>query len=84
MLRGVRRLTAISHEEDPTRKVTAGFNQVDNAIRNRLVDEMDVAGFNYGAPRYSEILAAARPHSQLPPRPRYAGRMAKRRRRPGR
>jgi beta-galactosidase len=36
--------------------VTAGFNQVDNAIRNGLVDEVDVAGFNYAAPRYAEIL----------------------------
>jgi beta-galactosidase len=53
-----RRLTAICHEEDPTRKVTAGFNQVENAIRNGLVDEVDIAGFNYGAPRYPGILAA--------------------------
>jgi len=51
-----RRLTAICREEDPTRPVTAGFNQVDNAIRNGLVDEVDVAGFNYAAPRYAEIL----------------------------
>jgi beta-galactosidase len=51
-----RRLTAICHEEDPTRPVTAGFNKVDNAIRNGLVDEVDVAGFNYAAPRYAEIL----------------------------
>jgi beta-galactosidase len=53
-----RRLTAICHEEDPTRPVTAGFNQIDNAIRNGLVDEVDVAGFNYGAPRYEEIMKA--------------------------
>jgi beta-galactosidase len=38
------------------RPVTAGFNQVDNAIHNGLVDEVDIAGFNYGAPRYAEIL----------------------------
>jgi beta-galactosidase len=51
-----RRLTAICHEEDPTRPVTAGFNQLDNAIRNGLVAEVDVAGFNYQAPRYGEVL----------------------------
>jgi beta-galactosidase len=51
-----RRLAAICHEEDPTRPVTAGFNQLDNAIGNGLVDEVDIAGFNYKAPRYAEVL----------------------------
>jgi beta-galactosidase len=51
-----RRLAAISREEDPTRPVTAGFNQIDNAIKYGLVEQMDVAGFNYGAPRYATIL----------------------------
>jgi beta-galactosidase len=53
-----RRLTAITKEEDPTRPVTSGFNQVDNAIKNGLVDEVDVAGFNYSALRYAELAAA--------------------------
>ena len=51
-----RRLTAIVREEDPTRPVTAGFNQIDNAIKHGLVNEVDVAGFNYGAPRYEQIV----------------------------
>ena len=36
--------------------MTAGFNQLDNAIRNRLVDEVDIAGFNYRAPQYAEVM----------------------------
>jgi beta-galactosidase len=52
-----RRLTAICREEDPTRPVTAGFNQVANAIRNRLADEVDIPGFNYGVREYAKILA---------------------------
>ncbi|HSD66093.1 MAG TPA: beta-galactosidase GalB [Vicinamibacteria bacterium] len=51
-----RRLTGISHEEDPTRPVTAGFNQVENAIRNKLADEVDIPGFNYGVRQYAKIL----------------------------
>jgi beta-galactosidase len=52
-----RRLTAICHDEDPTRPTTAGFNQPENAIRNRLADEVDVPGFNYGVRLYGKILA---------------------------
>ena len=51
-----RRLTQISHEEDPTRPTTSGFNQVDNAIKNRLADEVDIPGFNYGVRDYARIL----------------------------
>jgi beta-galactosidase len=56
-----RQLTAICHREDPTRPVTAGFNQIDDAIRNGLADEVDIVGFNYGARRY-EALARAHPN----------------------
>jgi beta-galactosidase len=52
-----RRLTEICHEEDPTRPVTAGFNQVANAIKNKLADEVDIPGFNYGVREYTKILA---------------------------
>jgi len=52
-----RRLTDICHDEDPTRPVTAGFNQVDNAITNKLADQVDIAGFNYGVRQYAKILA---------------------------
>jgi beta-galactosidase len=51
-----RRLTQISHEEDPTRPTTAAFNQVDNAIKNRLTEEVDIPGFNYAVTQYSRIL----------------------------
>jgi beta-galactosidase len=51
-----RRLTSICREEDPTRPVTAGFNQLENAIHNGLVDEVDIAGFNYKAPQYAEVM----------------------------
>jgi beta-galactosidase len=53
-----RRLTAICREEDPTRPTTAGFNQVANAIKNRLADEVDIAGFNYGVRDYAKVVAA--------------------------
>jgi beta-galactosidase len=51
-----RRLAAICREEDPTRPVTAGFNQAENAIRNGLAAAVDVPGFNYQARRYAQIL----------------------------
>ena len=52
-----KRLTDICHEEDPTRPVTAGFNQVENAIKNRLAEQVDIPGFNYGVRQYAKILA---------------------------
>lgn len=52
-----RRLAAVCREEDPTRPVTAGFNQVENAIKNRLADEVDIPGFNYGVREYAKVLA---------------------------
>ncbi len=53
-----KRLTDICREEDPTRPVTAGFNQVENAIENGLADQVDIPGFNYGVREYAKILAA--------------------------
>jgi beta-galactosidase len=50
-------LAQICRREDPTRPTTAGFNQVWNAIRNGLADQVDIPGFNYGAPEYARILA---------------------------
>ncbi|HXK08543.1 MAG TPA: beta-galactosidase GalB [Vicinamibacteria bacterium] len=52
-----KRLTEICHEEDPTRPVTAGFNEPENAIKNHLADQVDVPGFNYGVRQYASILA---------------------------
>src|SRR5262249_41061627 len=40
-------LTRICHEEDSTRKVTSAFNRLDDAIKNKLADQVDVPGFNY-------------------------------------
>ena len=42
-----RMLTAICHREDPTRPVTAGFNNHNDAIKNGLANEVDLVGFNY-------------------------------------
>jgi beta-galactosidase len=52
-----KRLTAICHDEDPTRPVTAGFNSAANAIKNGLADQVDIPGFNYRARDYAKILA---------------------------
>lgn len=53
-----RQLTEICHREDSTRPVTAGFNQIDDAIRNGLTEEVDIVGFNYGARRYESLVKA--------------------------
>jgi len=51
-------LTDICHREDPTRPVTAGFNNWTGAIKNGLAEQVDVRGFNYKPTHYREILAA--------------------------
>jgi beta-galactosidase len=51
-----RRLTDICHEEDKTRPTTAGFNQIESAIRNKLADQVDIPGFNYGERQYAKIV----------------------------
>lgn len=50
------RLTKICHQEDPSRLVTAAFNQWENAIRNGLADKVDIPGFNYQPMHYEQIL----------------------------
>jgi beta-galactosidase len=50
-----RRLTKLFHEEDPTRPTTSAFNNWDDAIRNKLADEVDVPGFNYKPTFYQRI-----------------------------
>ncbi len=49
-------LTAICHEEDRTRPVTAAFNRADEAIQNGLAGAVDIPGFNYQALEYERIL----------------------------
>ena len=51
-----RRLKAICRDEDPTRLVTAGLNQLDNALKNGIAAAVDVVGFNYQARHYERIL----------------------------
>ncbi|MGH8252642.1 MAG: glycoside hydrolase family 2 TIM barrel-domain containing protein, partial [Steroidobacteraceae bacterium] len=53
-----RRLTGFFHAEDPTRPTTSAFNNPDDAIRNKLADEVDIPGFNYSPTRYQRILDA--------------------------
>jgi beta-galactosidase len=48
-------LTAIAHEEDPTRPTTSAFNDWEDAIRNGLADQVDVPGFNYKPMFYARI-----------------------------
>jgi beta-galactosidase len=51
-----RRLTGFFHAEDPTRPTTSAFNNPEDAIRNKLADEVDIPGFNYAPNRYQRIL----------------------------
>jgi beta-galactosidase len=51
-----RRLTEICHDEDRSRPVTAAFNEADQAIKNGLVREVDIPGFNYQASHYEQLL----------------------------
>ena len=53
-----RRLTGFFHAEDPTRPTTSAFNNPDDAIRNKLANEVDIPGFNYAPTRYQRILEA--------------------------
>jgi beta-galactosidase len=47
-------LTKISHNLDPTRPVSAGFNNWMGAIRNGLAAEVDLVGFNYAPDFYDK------------------------------
>ena len=49
-------LTNICHQEDPTRKVTNGFNYWPASIDNGLAKNVDVQGFNYKPEYYERIL----------------------------
>src|SRR4051812_9657598 len=51
-----RRLTGFAHDEDPSRPTTSAFNEWNDAIRNKLTDEVDLPGFNYSPMHYGEIL----------------------------
>ncbi|WP_281613061.1 glycoside hydrolase family 2 TIM barrel-domain containing protein [Flammeovirga sp. SubArs3] len=49
------KLGEICHREDPSRPNTAGFNQYENSIKNKLAHHVDIVGFNYKAAKYAEI-----------------------------
>ena len=48
-------LTKISHDLDPTRPVSAGFNNWKGAIKNGLAAEVDLVGFNYAPDFYEKM-----------------------------
>jgi len=45
-------LREIIHREDPTRPVTSGIDNVDNAIKNQFAATVDVPGLNYRLHKY--------------------------------
>lgn len=48
-------LTDIAHREDPTRYVTIGSNNIEEAIRNGFAKVIDVFGLNYHWPLYEKL-----------------------------
>lgn len=55
------RMRQICHQEDPTRPVTCGMDQVDAVIANQFATVMDIPGFNYRTHKY-EAAYEALPH----------------------
>lgn len=51
-----RELTAICHDEDPSRLVTAGFNGYPASYDNKMAHEIDVVGLNYKPMFYPEAI----------------------------
>jgi beta-galactosidase len=49
-------LAEICNDEDPTRPVTAGFNNYPQCIKNGLADAIDLVGFNYKPTQYNNVL----------------------------
>ncbi|MCH4148337.1 MAG: DUF4982 domain-containing protein [Prevotella sp.] len=47
-----RHLQDLCHQLDPTRPVTQGLDQVDNALKSGIAQEMDIPGFNYRVQKY--------------------------------
>lgn len=48
-------LNDIAHATDSTRPTTAGFNNMDQAIKNGLADVVDIPGWNYKPNYYAKI-----------------------------
>lgn len=51
-----KKLVAISHQEDPTRPATAGFNQLSQALANGLGNPLDIVGANYKPGLYAKVM----------------------------
>jgi beta-galactosidase len=49
-------LVDICHDEDPTRPVTAGFNNYPQCIKNGLAGALDLVGFNYKPTQYDKVV----------------------------
>ncbi len=49
-------LTDICHDEDPTRPVTAGFNNYPACVKNGLAGAIDLVGLNYKPTQYDNVL----------------------------
>lgn len=47
-------LRDICHREDPTRPVTCGMNDYNSVVQNGFAALLDVAGFNYKVPQYTD------------------------------
>jgi beta-galactosidase len=50
------RLVEICKEEDATRPVTAGFNQINPALKNGLAEVVDLVGVNYKPMQYAKLM----------------------------
>ena len=57
-------LANICRREDPTRLITAGFNNYDKALENGFAEVVDVFGFNYKPFAYDDVHAKY-PHLRL-------------------
>lgn len=49
-------LVDICHDEDPTRPVTAGFNNYPQSVKNGLAATLDLVGFNYKPTQYDNVV----------------------------
>ncbi|PCI35305.1 MAG: glycoside hydrolase family 2 [Flavobacteriaceae bacterium] len=49
-------LVDICHDEDPTRPVTAGFNNYPQSVKNGLAATLDLVGFNYKPTQYDKVV----------------------------
>ncbi len=57
-----RQMQTLCHRLDPTRPVTQGLDRVKDAVKNGVLQEMDVAGLNYRLPLYHHAYTNA-PHA---------------------